>query len=86
MLSDHQLLHLNAILNGAEETKNLSTEGKNKWMKAKKVKEGKEDEYLDKVVKDAEKIKKDGVFPDLEYPSRIHDYIEKETNGEFLNG
>lgn len=83
MLTDHQLLHLNAILAEAEETRNLPIEDKDKWMKAKKIKEGKEEEYLDEIIKDIEKIKKDEVFPDLAHPSMIHDYIEKETKGSY---
>lgn len=83
MLSEHELFHLDAILSEVEETRNLSSEKKDKWMKGKKIKEGKEDEYLDKIIKDVEKIMKDEKFPELECPSNIHDYIEKETKEEF---
>ena len=83
MLSQHQLLHLNAIIAEANETRSLNPDKKSKWMKSKKVKEGKEEQYLDKIIKDVEKIISDEQFPDLESPSRIHDYIEKETKGEF---
>ena len=86
-LTEHQLLHLKAIIAEANETKNFSVEKKDKWMISKKVSKGKEEEYLDEIIKDVEKIKKDDVFPDLEHPSMIHDYIEKETvKEEFKNG
>lgn len=83
MLTEHQLLHLDAIIVEVNETKNLSTEDKDKWMKSKKIKDGKEDEYLDEIIKNVDKIKKDKIFPDLDHPSKIHDYIEKENKGEF---
>ena len=86
MISEHQLFHLNAILNEVNETRNLSSENKDKWMKGKKVKEGEEDKYLDEIEKDVDKIKDDETFPDLECSSAIHDYIEKETKGEFRDG
>jgi hypothetical protein len=86
MITEHQLFHLNAVLAEANETKNLKSEDKDKWMKNKKVKEGKEDEYLDKIIKDVEKIKKDEVFPELECASAIHDYLEKDTKESFKNG
>lgn len=85
-LTEHELLHLNAIIDEAEETKNLLGDKKNKLMKSKNIEEGKEEQYLDKIIKDSEKIKKDNVFPDLESPSDIHDYIEKYTKEEFKNG
>lgn len=83
MISEHQLFHLNAVLAEANETKNLKSLDKNKLMKNKKVKEGKEDEYLDKVIQDVEKIKTDNKFPELNCASAIHDYLEKETKEEF---
>jgi len=83
MLSEHELFHLDAMLSEVSEIKNLDSEQKNKWMRAKKIKEGQEEKYLDEIEKDIEKIKEDGIFPELECPSRIHNYIEKETKGEF---
>lgn len=85
VLVEHQLFHLNAILSEVEETKNLSSEKKSKWMDGKQVKVGEESKYLDAIIKDINGIIKDDVFPELECPSRIHDYIEKETKGEFKN-
>jgi len=85
-LSGHQLFHLNAILAEAQETRNLSSDKKEKWMNAKQIKLGEESKYLDAVIKDVNKIIKDDIFPDLEKPYKIHDYIEKETKGDFKNG
>jgi hypothetical protein len=86
MLSSHQLFHLNAVLAEAQETRNLSTEKKSKWMDCKQVKDGEYDKYLDAVVKDVNEIIKSDIFPNLECASAIHDYLEKETKEEFKNG
>ncbi len=100
VLTDHQLFHLNAIVAEANETKNLSNDKKKKWMKSKKVKEGKEEKYLKEIEKDVEKIKEDGycdffhsreLFINgeivvVDNAAMIHDYIEKETKESFKNG
>ena len=78
-LTEHQLFHLNAILTEVEETKNLASISKEKFMVAKEIKDGEYEKYLDQIVKDVAEIKKTGVFPVLDSVSSIHDYIEKET-------
>lgn len=83
MLSEHEIFHLNAILNEVEETRNLTSDKKNKWMSNKGVRTEQKDNYLDAIVNDINKIIKNGVLPELKTTSSIHDYIEKETKGEF---
>ena len=86
VLTKHQLFHLDAILKEADETRNLVSINKEKWMIAKKIKSGEYEKYLDQVIKDVAEIKKSEVFPDLESASSIHDHIEEETKGEFHGG
>ena len=83
MLTTHQLFHLNSILSEVDETKKLNSIDKSEWMTSKSIKEGKENDYLDTIVKDVEEIKKKGIFPNLESVAYIHDYIEKETKESF---
>ena len=83
VLTEHQEFHLYAVIEEVEQTRLLDAVKKNKWMKSKNIKEGKEDQYLEKIKSDVEKILEDKIFPNLSNPSDIHDYIEKETKGEF---
>ena len=82
-LTKHELFHLDAIFIEVEETTNLSIEDKTIWMDSKEIVKEKETDYLDEIIKDIEKIKADDKFPDLDSPSDIHDYIEKETKEDF---
>lgn len=84
VLTEHQLFHLDAILSEVDETRNLSVGDKDKWMSSKEIEKGKEEEYLDEIIKDVEKIKKSKNFPNLESPADIHDYMEKETKVSFM--
>ena len=82
-LTEHQLFHLNAILTEVEETKNLASISKEKFMVAKEIKDGEYDKYLDQIIKDVAEIKKSGIFPILKSDASIHNYIEKDTKEEF---
>ena len=82
-LTEHQLFHLDAILEEAEVTRKLSYINKEKLMICKHIKSGEENNYLDEIVKNVLDIKKSGIFPELDSTAVIHDYIEKETKDDF---
>lgn len=82
-LTPHQLLHINALISECNESLGLSDAQKDKLSEGKNVKRSEYDKYLRKVLKDAEKIKKDDVFPNLKHDNEIHDLLEKENDAEY---
>lgn len=76
-LTKHQEFHLDAVI--AEVDSNLleSTSIQEKLAVSKGVLKESYNTYLDKVKSDAQAILDSGIFPLLEHPSDIHDFLEK---------
>lgn len=83
VLTEHQLLHLTAIIKDTKEILKLDDTSRKELTSNKKIKSEKSTEYLLKIIDDVNNIINSGKFPNIEKDYMIHDYIEKETKGEF---
>lgn len=80
-LTDHQILHLNALLKDFQDTIAMDVEDKRKLQILKKYSETDWDVLLDKAANYVQwHIDKNKWPTGVELPMDIHDYIEKETD------
>lgn len=80
MLTNHQKHHLDAIIKEAQENKLESMAMIKVLSKAKNVKDGFYNLYLNSVINKVRAIITSGIFPsELQRDSHIHDFLEKDN-------
>jgi len=78
-LTEHDIEHLNIIVKEAYELRDMKEDIKLKHLDAKKIPKDNELKFIDRIIKDVEKIIESGEIPNFEFHAFIHDYIEKNT-------
>jgi len=83
-LTDHQILHLEAVIDECAANKLESQGKKDRLSDAKGIPRGQYIKYLNMVDKEADDILKEKEpYPeDVEFPSEIHDKLEKNRGGD----